>query len=138
MQHNMSFDNFRIRKMSFSVNDKFKPKKTPYDITPEISVGSEYRKKENDLTVFLKVFLNAGEVPFFFEVESESVFSFKEEPDEKLIKQFSVMNCPAMVFPYVRETIADLTRRAGFPPLHLPPINFIELAKEKEAKTPPT
>ncbi|MDP3298216.1 MAG: protein-export chaperone SecB [Thermodesulfovibrionia bacterium] len=38
------------------------------------------------------------------------------------------------MFPYVRETIADLTRRAGFPPLHLNPINFIQLAEKQEAK----
>jgi preprotein translocase subunit SecB len=41
-----------------------------------------------------------------------------------------------IISPYIRETIADLTRSAGFPPLHLNPINFVELAKQtvKEKK----
>ncbi len=128
----MSFDNFKIKKMSFSDNKKFKKKKPPFMIDPEIAVGSKYSQKKMLLYVFLKVSLNTGDVPFFFEIESESKFSFQEKPDKDIVKQFSTMNCPAIIFPYVRETIADLTRRAGYPPLHLPPINFVELAKNKQ------
>jgi preprotein translocase subunit SecB len=32
--------------------------------------------------------------------------------------------CPALIFPFARETIADLVQRAGFPQLLLQPINF--------------
>jgi len=34
----------------------------------------------------------------------------------------------------LRECVADITRRAGFSPLLLPAINFIELAKKQEAE----
>lgn len=128
----MSFDNFKLKKMSFSDNNKFKKKKPPFLINPEIAVSSKYSQKKMLLSVFLKVSLNTGNVPFFFEIESESKFSFKEKPDKDIVKQFSTMNCPAIIFPYIRETIADLTRRAGYPPLHLPPINFVELVKNKQ------
>jgi len=34
------------------------------------------------------------------------------------------IHCPNVLFPYARETIADAITRAGFPPVHLDPINF--------------
>jgi preprotein translocase subunit SecB len=46
------------------------------------------------------------------------------------------INCAAMIFPFLREAIADVTRRAGMSPLLLPPVNFLELFKNKPA--PPT
>ena len=56
----MSFDNFKIKKMSFSDNKKFKKKKPPFMIDPEIAVGSKYSQKKMLLYVFLKVSLNTG------------------------------------------------------------------------------
>lgn len=35
--------------------------------------------------------------------------------------------CPALIFPFARETVADLVQRAGFPQLLLQPINFDQL-----------
>ncbi len=32
--------------------------------------------------------------------------------------------CPTQLFPFVRETVADLVSKGGFPPLLLQPINF--------------
>ena len=69
--------------------------------------------------------------PFYFNVTVAGFFQFTEPIDEALRKQYATINCPAILFPYLRETLADLTRRAGFPPLHLPVTNFIKLAKEK-------
>src|SRR5262249_16829569 len=34
------------------------------------------------------------------------------------------IHCPSVLFPSLRETIADAVGRAGFPPVHLDPINF--------------
>ena len=130
----MSFDSFRIKKASFSINDKFKKKK-PVLITPEIGVATKFDKTKFILTVLLKISLSEEDAPFYFHVESEGIFSFQESPDKALIEQFSSINCPAILFPYVRETVADLTRRAGLSPFHLPPINFIELAKTSQKQS---
>jgi len=69
--------------------------------------------------------------PFYFDVTVAGSFEFDETLNEALRKQYATINCPAILFPYLRETLADLTRRAGFPPLHLPVTNFVKLAKEK-------
>ncbi len=43
------------------------------------------------------------------------------------IEPFMLVNCPSMLFPFLRRIIADLTREGGFPPLFLDPIDFAAL-----------
>lgn len=40
------------------------------------------------------------------------------------LEPFMLVNCPSMLFPFLRRIIADLTREGGFPPLFLDPIDF--------------
>jgi len=54
----------------------------------------------------------------------------KEISDEQ-IKKVGIVNCAAIIFPYLREHLADLTRRSGLPPFHLPPINFVKVYKDQ-------
>jgi preprotein translocase subunit SecB len=125
-----------LTKVNFSVNREFKQDVAhkEMEITPEIAINHEYKATEKQLVVLLGVRQLLGDIPYYFEIESIGVFQFNDIPEEKLLKQFSIMNCPAIIFPYVRETVADLTRRSGFPPLHLNPINFVQLAKDKESQ----
>ena len=44
------------------------------------------------------------------------------------------VHCPAVLFPFAREAVADATMRAGFPPIHLSPINFELLYAEQLAQ----
>jgi preprotein translocase subunit SecB len=44
------------------------------------------------------------------------------------------IHCPTVLFPYVRETIAAATTRAGYPPVHLAPINFEALYAQQMAQ----
>lgn len=45
--------------------------------------------------------------------------------------------CPTQLFPFVRETIADMVSKGGFPPLMLQPLNFdalyIQQLQQREA-----
>ena len=134
MQHKMKFTDFRLIKIDFSLNPEFKIKAKKVPINPEIAIHHEFRKKQKELVVSLGIRQMTGNMPFYFEVVSAGLFRFEQIPESVLLKQFATINCPAILFPYVRETIADLTRRSGFPPLHLNPINFIELAKKKKRK----
>lgn len=51
------------------------------------------------------------------------VFLLENIPQEAL-EPFMLVNCPSMLFPFLRRIIADLTREGGFPPLFLDPIDF--------------
>ncbi len=134
MQLKMKFKDFAILKLNFYLNEEFKEENTDNAIEPEMALSHDLRKEEKQLVVFLGLKQITGNIPYRFEIKAGSLFQFEEIPEENILKQLATINCPAIMFPYIRETIADLTRRAGFPPLHLDPINFIELAKQQEIK----
>jgi len=47
-----------------------------------------------------------------------------ENLPEPQLQPFLLIHCPALLFPFARRLIADLTREGGFPPLLLDPIDF--------------
>jgi preprotein translocase subunit SecB len=40
--------------------------------------------------------------------------------------------CPQIVYPYLRGNVADITNRAGFPPVHLAEINFQAMYEQQQ------
>ena len=73
------------------------------------------------------------------EVVYAGIFKVKNIPEEAL-EPFLLINCPALLFPYLRRLASDLTREGGFPPLLLDPIDFASLymrrKQEGEAQSP--
>jgi preprotein translocase subunit SecB len=51
------------------------------------------------------------------------LFKLQNVPDHAL-EPFLLINCPAILFPFLRRLVADITREGGFPPLLLDPIDF--------------
>lgn len=57
------------------------------------------------------------------EIVYAGLFRLKNIPSEAL-EPFLLINCPTLIFPYLRRIVSDLTREGGFPPLLLDPIDF--------------
>ncbi|HVF63562.1 MAG TPA: protein-export chaperone SecB [Casimicrobiaceae bacterium] len=70
---------------------------------------------------------------FLVEVAQAGIFTIKGVPQDHL-QPVIMIHCPTVLFPYVRETIADATNRAGYPPVHLAPINFEMLYQQQIAQ----
>lgn len=64
-----------------------------------------------------------AEMRFFFETDSPITEEFKNG-------LFPIVNAPAIAFPYLRSFLSILTMQAGYPPVMLPSINFVEFAKK--------
>ncbi len=60
---------------------------------------------------------------FLVEAAQAGLFQIRNVPDTD-IEPILGIACANILFPYVRETVADLIGRAGFPPIHLAPVNF--------------
>ncbi len=60
---------------------------------------------------------------FLVEAAQAGLFQIRNVPDPDLEPILAVA-CANILFPYARETVADLIGRAGFPPIHLAPVNF--------------
>jgi preprotein translocase subunit SecB len=130
---NLSFREFKIMKMNFVVNKGYKKSNEDELLNPDIGGGGKFDKDSNLLGVSLHVSLANKGVPYSFSLETVAFFELTGSLEEEQIERIARVNCSAMMFPYLRETIADMTRRAGFPPLHMPPVNFVALYEETKA-----
>jgi len=60
------------------------------------------------------------------------VFRLEGVPEEAL-RPVLLINCPTLLFPFVRRIAADLTREGGYPPLLLDPFDFTSIYKQSAA-----
>jgi preprotein translocase subunit SecB len=71
----------------------------------------------------------AGKI-YELELVYGGLFKIESMPASAL-EPFLLINCPALIFPFARRLIADITREGGFPPLLLDPIDFSQLYMSK-------
>jgi preprotein translocase subunit SecB len=130
-----SFDGLKLIESHFTLNTNFKPTKNePIDIS--FQIGISHKKEDNRVNVTVSVSSANKSQPFIFDVAIMGTFKFSKLPPKKELERVANINCAAIIFPYVRETIADITRRAGIPAFHMEPINFVALYNEQEAEPP--
>lgn len=70
-------------------------------------------------------------VMFLVEIKQAGLFRIANLPSGDMEAILAVM-CPNILFPYLRETVSNLTVRAGFPPVLLNPINFDALYQQQK------
>ena len=110
------------------------------EIDLQINTRSE-RIGDNRFEVVLTATVTAklgDKTAFIAEVQHAGLFQLQGLPDPVIHRTVGTF-CPTTLFPYVRETVDSLVVRAGFPALHLVPINFDAAYQEalKFAKTQP-
>jgi preprotein translocase subunit SecB len=77
-----------------------------------------------EVVVTVTVTAKAGEKTLFLvEAAQAGIFRIQYVPEADLEPILGV-GCPNILFPYAREVVADLIGRAGFPAIHLQPVNF--------------
>jgi preprotein translocase subunit SecB len=70
-------------------------------------------------------------VIYDLELSYAGLFEIQSIPEQAL-EPFLLINCPSLLFPFLRRLVADLTREGGFPPLLLDPIDFAGLFIQKQ------
>ena len=86
--------------------------KTLDDGNYEVSLTVTVTAKSKDNTAFVA------------EVKQTGIFTITGINDDAQMGQILGAYCPSTLFPYARQTIADMVNRGGFPQLNLAPINF--------------
>lgn len=74
--------------------------------------------------------LGNGDVAFLIEVHQCGIFSVRGFSSVEEVEAVLGTYCLHQVFPFARESVADLVQRAGFPPILLQPVNFDALYAE--------
>src|SRR5699024_2506288 len=68
---------------------------------------------------------------YIVEVQQAAVFHLQNFEHEAQRAHALGAYCPNMLFPFVRETVADMVQRAGFPQFLLQPVNFDALYQQQ-------
>ena len=130
-----------VRDMSFE-NMVAQKGITGGDVQPDIQVGVslDARKRpadhQFDVTTKFKVSSknkSSGETLFLMELDYGGIFHVEGVPEEQL-HPFLMIECPRLLFPYVRRIISDVTRDGGFPPLNIDSVDFLALYRQEIAR----
>ncbi len=77
-----------------------------------------------EYTGILEARLYGERVPYEVTVEVCGIFRFEQPPTEEEERLFTSSASPQILFPYGREIVSDILRRAGYPSVYLHPVNF--------------
>ncbi|NCX91495.1 MAG: protein-export chaperone SecB [Rhodobacteraceae bacterium] len=129
-----------IRDMSFEniLSQKGASGEVEPDVQIQVNIDAKKRTVENQFEVVIKLkvsSVNKGttENLFLLEVEYAGLFLVTGVPDEQL-HPFLLIECPRMLFPFLRRIVSDVTRDGGFPPLNLETIDFLQLYRQELAR----
>lgn len=108
------------------------------DIQVQVALDASKRPQDNQYEVVQKYKITAvnkvnSEKLFLLEVEYGSIHLIEGVPEDQL-HPFLLIECPRMVFPFVRRIVSDMTRDGGFPPLNLEPVDFLNLYRQELAR----
>jgi len=99
--------------------------------TPKIEVNVDVQGRalnpnqyEIELSVAARANREDGEAMFVVEATYAGVFEITNVPREQL-EMVMLVECPRLLFPFMRQIVADATRNGNFPPLMLEPIDFM-------------
>ena len=117
----LSFENFAAQKNEF-ISRKL-------DVHLDLNIKKKQIKNELiEITiVFLIEATKQDEKKFIIELSYASTFLIDKNISSFDKNKVSFVDCPTMMFPFVRQIIFNISRDSGFLPINLEPINFHEL-----------
>lgn len=135
-----------IRDMSFEniMAQKGAPADVQPDVQVQVNLDAKKRPTENhyESSIKLNVTSKAKEgdaTLFVLEIDYAGIFHIEGVPEDQL-HPFLLIECPRMIFPFLRRVVSDITRDGGFPPLNLENIDFIAMYRNeiarRQAETP--
>ena len=135
-----------IRDLSFEniLAQKGLDTNSPPDIKVNVNLDAKKRKSENQYEVLIKLSIvssakeeNSNDSKnsklFILEIEYGGIFEVTGVPEDQ-IHPYLMIECPRILFPYLRRIVGDVTRDGGFPPLNLEQINFLALYQNEIAR----
>lgn len=122
---------------------------TGSDVQPDIQVGvsldARKRPAAHQFDVITKFKITStnnanGETLFLLELDYAGIFHVEGVTDDQM-HPFLLIECPRLLFPFVRRIISDVTRDGGLPALNIDTVDFLalyrqELSRRAEAQKP--
>ncbi|MDG1471300.1 protein-export chaperone SecB [Pseudosulfitobacter sp. SM2401] len=130
-----------IRDMSFEniMAQKGAPTDSQPDVQVQVNLDAKKRGGDNnqfESSIKLNITSKAKEgdaTLFVMEIDYVGIFHIEGVPEDQM-HPFLLIECPRMIFPFLRRVVSDVTRDGGFPPLNLENIDFIALYRNEIAR----
>lgn len=130
-----------VRDMSFE-NMVAQKGITGSDVQPDIQVGvsldARKRPADHQFDVITKYKVTStnktnGDTLFLLELDYAGIFHV-EGVSEDQMHPFLLIECPRLLFPFVRRIISDVTRDGGLPALNIDTVDFLALYRQELAR----
>ena len=123
----LSFENILAQK---GVDGELNP-----EIQVNVNIDAKKRTTDKQFDVIIKLRIdskskNTNNILFVLELDYGGVFQIENVPDDQL-HPYLLIECPRMLFPFLRRIVSDVTRDGGFPPLNLENIDFLKLYRQE-------
>ena len=123
----LSFENILAQK---GVDGELNP-----EIQVNVNIDAKKRTTDKQFDVIIKLRVdskskNTNNILFVLELDYGGVFQIENVPDDQL-HPYLLIECPRMLFPFLRRIVSDVTRDGGFPPLNLENIDFLKLYRQE-------
>lgn len=129
-----------IRDMSFEniAAQKGKSGELAPDVAVNVNVDARKRPEENRYESSIKLNIEAkakadGSPIFLLEIDYAGLFQIENVPDDQM-PPFLLIECPRLIFPFLRRIVHDVTRDGGYPPLNLENIDFVAIYRAEIAR----
>ncbi len=108
------------------------------DVNIQVSLDAKKRQAEKQYEISTKFKITARnkgteDVLFLMELDYGGIFLVDNVPEDQL-HPFLLIECPRMIFPFVRHVVHDVIREGGFPPLNLEPVDWVALYRQNLAR----
>jgi preprotein translocase subunit SecB len=109
------------------------------DIQVQVALDARKREAEDQYDIIMKLKIESKtkedtpQAIFLLELEYGGIFKVENIANEQL-HPFLLIECPRMLFPFVRRIVSDVTRDGGYPPLNLDTIDFMALYRQQLAQ----
>ena len=105
------------------------------EVQVNVNIDAKKRTTEKQFEVVIKLRVDSkakdtDNVLFVLELDYGGLFQIENVPDDQL-HPFLLIECPRMLFPFLRRIVSDITRDGGFPPLNLENIDFLKLYRQE-------
>ena len=119
----MSFENILAQK---GISGEAQP-----EVSVQVNIDAKKRPIENQFEVIIKTEISSntkdkGEPMFVIELAYAGIFHIENLQEDPLHPSLMI-ECPRILFPFLRIIISDVTRESGFTPLNLAAREFVEL-----------
>lgn len=127
----LKFLNYRIEGMNYGINKNFIVGEKS-DVFPLISYNIVKSPDEEDkFNIILGIkYGQESNLPFLLEVSLRGFFQVSSNLKLEDKIEALVVNGSAIIYPYIRAIVTDLTSRSDFRPLILPTVNFNQMIEK--------